>query len=97
MFSRPAALERSVEDKQRRAEEARRLLDEPLLVEAFAALRGQALEALLACEATDDLGRFRLAETLKLLTQIERHLRLVLETPRVQQAAAQAARMLQRG
>lgn len=94
MFDRRPAPERTLEEKRRRAEEARRLLAEPLLAEAFDALRTETLSALLACKPTDDLGRFRLAETLKMITQIDQHLRLILETPRVQQAASAAARAL---
>ena len=94
MFDRRPAPERSPEEKLRRSEEARRLLAEPLLAEAFDALRSETLAALLACKPTDDLARFRLAEALKLLARIESHLQLILETPRVQQAASAAARAL---
>lgn len=66
-------------DLIRRGEEARQVLDSPLMQEAFSDLEQAYVEALIACDATDDLGRFRLSEGMKVLRLVRRHLESYVE------------------
>jgi len=67
------------EELLRRAEDARQLLDAPLLQEAFTDLEQAYVEALLDCDADNDLGRFRLTEGMKVLRLVRRHLESYVE------------------
>lgn len=58
----------------RRAEEAKAVLSDPALKEAFADLEQAYVEALLECKKEDDLGRFRLSEGMRVLRLVKRHL-----------------------
>jgi hypothetical protein len=79
----------AVADKERRASEAARLLDEPLLKEAFAQLEQGAYRALLAARATaeGDDDRRVAALRINLIHELRAQLQSVIVTGR------QAARM----
>lgn len=64
------------EERIRRGEEARRILSEPLLLEAFATLERMALDGLVSAPVEDDVLRRYLAERIRLI----RALRSELET-----------------
>lgn len=77
------------EQESRRGEQARRLLDDPLLQEAFATV-GNALRNAWAATADDATAeRERLWLMLRLLERVRAHLTAVLETGKL--AAAQLA------
>ncbi|MEQ9111214.1 MAG: hypothetical protein RIF37_00555 [Rhodospirillaceae bacterium] len=63
----------------RDADAARAVLEAPLLQEAFTDLEQAYVEALLACEKEDDLGRFRLSEGMKVVRLVRRHLESYVE------------------
>lgn len=65
-----------MKDVERRAAEARRLLDEPLLKEAFAYLEANAFEELLA--AGDDRARLELVERVKAIRGVQQYLQTVI-------------------
>jgi hypothetical protein len=70
----------TLEQKSRRGEQARRLLEDPLLQEAFAAVDGALREGWVATagDATDE--RERLWLMLKLLGRVRAHMIEVLQT-----------------
>jgi len=70
----------STDDTLRRADEARELMGHPLLAEAFKDLEQGYVEALVACKAGDDNGRFRLAEGVKILRLVRRQLQEHVES-----------------
>lgn len=66
---------------RQRAAEAQRLLDEPLLVEAFDALADAAIGELMACrgvEPEDDRRRFALVERLNVIRAVRDHLAAIV-------------------
>lgn len=63
----------------RRAEEAKSVLSDPSLKEAFADIEQAYVEALLDCKKDDDLGRFRLSEGMRVLRLVKRHLEARVE------------------
>ncbi|MEQ9447681.1 MAG: hypothetical protein RLN70_02115 [Rhodospirillaceae bacterium] len=73
----------------RDADEARELLRHPKLAEAFTALEQGYVEAFVACKAGDDVPRFRLAEAVKVLRGVRRHLEEYVEAGDVSARAAQ--------
>lgn len=68
------------DDEIRRGNEAKRLLGEPLLVEALATIRAEIEREWLAAPARDIEGRERLWMMRKLTDRLEGHLRSVAET-----------------
>jgi len=58
------------EDRIFLGHEARQLLNNRLVKEAFAELERMALEKLLACDLTDDANRFRLAERIRVIRDL---------------------------
>ena len=82
------------EDTLRDADEAREVLAHPLLAEAFGSLEQSYVEAFVACKAGDDLPRFRLAEAVKVLRAVRRHLEEYVEAGEV---SARTANELARG
>lgn len=71
------------QDDLTRAEDAARLLNEPILQEAFATLERAYVEALIECGKENDDGRYRLSEGIKTVRLVKRHLEQVLETGQV--------------
>jgi hypothetical protein len=77
---------------QKRASDARVLLDNDEFKRALSEYRAGCVEAIRLCRKEDDLGRYRLAVALDVTDAVERHLRAVLS---VSQSAIDAARELQ--
>lgn len=69
-----------------RGEQAARLLNEPLMVEAFATIRQELNDQWQNSPARDVEGREKLWLSQKLLSRVEGHLRNVLETGQIAQA-----------
>ncbi len=82
------------DDVIRDAGEARDVLAHPLLAEAFGSLEQTYVEAFVACKAGDDLPRFRLAEAVKVLRAVRRHLEEYVEAGEI---TARTAKDLARG
>lgn len=84
----------SLELERRRGEQARRLLEEPLLVEAFAAVEGALRQQWETTEDAEEAVRERAWLMLKLLRRVRAGLAEVMETGRLserQLAALEAA------
>lgn len=91
----------SPEEQISRATEARNLLENPLLAEAFQTIKDEVIEQWQKAPAHDVAGREKLWLTLKLLDKLQGTLRQTVEQGKVAQAtllqrAAQAARELAR-
>ena len=87
----------SPEEQVARAKEARSLLENPLLAEAFQSIKDEVIEQWQKAPAHDVAGREKLWLTLKLLDKLQGTLRQTVETGKVAQAtllqrAATAAR-----
>lgn len=85
----------NLEREQRRGEQARRLLEDPLMVEAFAAVEGSLRRQWEASGDGDAAARERLWLMLKLLRRVQGLLTEALETGRLaeaQLAGGEAAR-----
>jgi len=87
------------EEQVARAKEARTLLENPLLAEAFQSIKNEVIEQWQKAPAHDVTGREKLWLTLKLLDKLQGTLRQTVETGKVAQAtilqrAAAAAREL---
>lgn len=67
-------------DVERRAAEARRLLDEPLLNEAFDLIEHAAVEEMLKLPFFADRKRRMLADRVRVIRGIREHLRAVIMT-----------------
>ena len=67
-------------EELRRAEEAKRLLDNPLFKEAFKTIREELIKHLLNTRVAEELERDRLYITIKALDLVEQHIQSVLET-----------------
>ena len=67
----------------RDADHADRVLNDPLLNNAFQSLQVQYLDRLLNCDPKDDLGRYRFAEAIKTVRSVLEHLRSVVENGKV--------------
>lgn len=67
-----------MKDSERRAAEARRLLDEPLFKEALSAIEQQAIEELLRVPFWSDRRRRMLADRVRVIRGIRDHLRTVI-------------------
>jgi len=67
-------------EELRRAEEAKRLLDNPLFKEAFKTIREELIKHLLNTRVAEELERDRLYITIKALDLVQQHIQSVLET-----------------
>ena len=67
-------------EELRRADEAKRLLDNPLFKEAFTTIREELIKHLLNTRVAEELERDRLYITIKALDLVEQHIQSVLET-----------------
>jgi len=67
-------------EELRRADEAKRLLDNPLFKEAFTTIREELIKHLLNTRVNEELERDRLYITIKALDLVEQHIQSVLET-----------------
>jgi hypothetical protein len=66
-------------DKEHRANEAKRLLGEPILNEALAAMERQALEEILAAKGKDaDQARREAADRIKVIRGLKDHLQVAV-------------------
>lgn len=74
------------EEAARRGEEARQLLEHPLLAEAFQTIRDEVTEQWQSSPARDVEGREKLWLTLRLLNRLEGQLQSVVETGKVARA-----------
>lgn len=74
------------EEAARRGEEARQLLEHPLLAEAFQTIRNEVTEQWQGSPARDVEGREKLWLTLRLLNRLEGQLQSVVETGKVARA-----------
>jgi hypothetical protein len=70
-------------EELRRAEEAKRLLDNPLFKEAFKTIREELIKHLLNTRVNEELERDRLYITIKALDLVQQHIQSVLETGRL--------------
>ena len=67
-------------EELRRADEAKRLLDNPLFKEAFITIREELIKHLLNTRVAEEMERDRLYITIKALDLVEQHIRSVFET-----------------
>ena len=70
-------------EELRRADEAKRLLDNPLFKEAFSTIREELIKHLLNTRVAEELERDRLYITIKALDLVHQHVQSVLETGRL--------------
>lgn len=62
-----------------RGNHAKRILNDELITEAFDVLEQAYLEMTLECDPSDDLGRYRYAEAVKVVRQVREHFRTVID------------------
>ena len=67
-------------EELRRADDARRLLDNPLFKEAFTTIREELIRHLLNTRVAEEVERDRLYITIKALDLVKQHIQSVLET-----------------
>ena len=67
-------------EELRRADEAKRLLDNPLFKEAFKTIREELIKHLLNTRVAEEVERDRLYITIKALDLVEQHIQSVFET-----------------
>ena len=67
-------------EELRRADDAKRLLDNPLFKEAFKTIREELIKHLLNTRVAEEVERDRLYITIKALDLVEQHIQSVLET-----------------
>ena len=67
-------------EELRRADEAKRLLDNPLFKEAFITIREELIKHLLNTRVAEEMERDRLYITIKALDLVEQHIKSVFET-----------------
>lgn len=65
---------------QERAARAKEALNNPLLREAFGALKESYVAGIRLCEPKDDMGRYRFTVALNTVDAVERHLKAVVDT-----------------
>tara|TARA_Y100000758_G_C15758460_1_gene314888 strand:- start:9 stop:269 length:261 start_codon:yes stop_codon:yes gene_type:complete len=70
-------------EELRRADEAKRLLDNPLFKEAFTTIREELIKHLLNTRVAEEMERDRLYITIKALDLVHQHVQSVLETGRL--------------
>ena len=69
---------------------AQQLLDNKEFTTAVEIVEKRYLEALLAADPTDDMGRFRLAEAIRVVRMVVRHLQIVVEGGKLSKATLEA-------
>ena len=67
-------------EELRRADDAKRLLDNPLFKEAFTTIREELIKHLLNTRVAEEVERDRLYITIKALDLVEQHIKSVFET-----------------
>ena len=67
-------------EELRRADDAKRLLDDPLFKESFKTIREELIKHLLNTRVAEEVERDRLYITIKALDLVEQHIRSVFET-----------------
>jgi len=67
-------------EELRRADDAKRLLDNPLFKEAFKTIREELIKHLLNTRVAEEVERDRLYITIKALDLVEQHIQSVFET-----------------
>ena len=67
-------------EELRRADDAKRLLDNPLFKEAFTTIREELIKHLLNTRVAEEMERDRLYITIKALDLVKQHIQSVLET-----------------
>jgi hypothetical protein len=67
-----------------RGEAAKRLLNDPILIEAFDVIERDVMEAFFACPARDDEGRRQIQTTLRLSRQLKGVLQGAIERGRLE-------------
>ena len=67
-------------EELRRADEAKRLFDNPLFKESFKTIREELIKHLLNTRVAEELERDRLYITIKALDLVQQHIQSVLET-----------------
>ena len=67
-------------EELRRADDAKRLLDNPLFKEAFKTIREELIKHLLNTKVSEEVERDRLYITIKALDLVEQHIQSVFET-----------------
>ena len=67
-------------EELRRADDAKRLLDNPLFKEAFKTIREELIKHLLNTRVAEEMERDRLYITIKALDLVQQHIQSVLET-----------------
>jgi hypothetical protein len=67
-------------EELRRADEAKRLLDNPLFKEAFITIKEELIKHLLNTRVAEEVERDRLYITIKALDLVEQHIQSVFET-----------------
>jgi hypothetical protein len=67
-------------EELRRADEAKRLLDNPLFKESFKTIREELIKHLLNTRVAEEVERDRLYITIKALDLVEQHIQSVFET-----------------
>ena len=67
-------------EELRRADNAKRLLDDPLFKESFKTIREELIKHLLNTRVAEEVERDRLYITIKALDLVEQHIRSVFET-----------------
>jgi len=67
-------------EELRRADDAKRLLDNPLFKEAFTTIREELIKHLLNTRVAEELERDRLYITIKALDLVQQHIQSVFET-----------------
>lgn len=71
-----------------RAARAAEALNNPVIAEAWVALRAAYVDALRACDAKDDIGRYRCAVALNVVDAVDAHLRRAVTTGQLGDEAA---------
>lgn len=74
------------EERVARAQEAKRLVEHPLLREAFANLKLNYFEMFSRCSPEDIHGRDNVFHAARVLSEVEQHLRVVLSEGQIAQA-----------
>lgn len=76
----------SKDQKVARAEEAKRLLEHPLIREAFTNLRANYFEAWASTPPGDTVARDTIYHATRVLADVEAHLRIVVSAGRIERA-----------
>jgi hypothetical protein len=76
-----------------RVGEAKQLLNNPVLMEAFEMQRAALLVGALKCEPRDDMGRYRLLEAAKVVEAVKSHLTTIIAADEIAQKQAEAEQL----